>query len=489
VTCAPAIALCLLLLVPAPGRAGADSLRLAADHTLGRIFVEAVNIDSPARRNEFIPAIFSAAALNSPGPERLGGLLERIHEDYAPLDYHHAERREFNLPGGRSAVLHIYARKRGAAMWTDFQMRLDPEPPHRILSLGFIAEVSEPVALPNGTIDQRETLEWLDGYITRLNAEYDLSGGLLIAKGGTVLLERYFGTANIREGLSVTRGTRFNLASGGKMFVALAIAQLAEEGRLRYEDPVSLFVGGFADTARARRTTIHHLLAHTSGLKEYWSGEATAAVAAARTTSEHLAIVLRAGYVREPGTVYEYCNSNYIVLGAIIERVAGRSFDDHLRNRIFVPAGMVNTGYIDHGTAAAAIPYARMEDGRSWKEARHGKRGSAAGGAYSTGEDLLRFSRALEENLLVSGTTRQRMTTAQNAQLRGPADFEYGYGFILAGTGNSRSYGHGGTADGVNFEFRRFPAENITLVVFSNQNNGAYDDLKRSAIRLISGER
>jgi CubicO group peptidase (beta-lactamase class C family) len=114
-------------------------------------------------------------------------------------------------------------------------------------------------------------------------------------------------------------------------------------------------------------------------------------------------------------------------------------------------------------------------------------RGSSAGGAYTRAVDMLKFSNSLRNYSLVSGATLKNMTTAKNSGL--DAGEEYGYGFIIQKTGQETTYGHGGTSQGVNFEFRYFPGQKITLVVFSNQNNGAYDDLKRNTIKLISGAR
>src|SRR5262249_19639633 len=134
-----------------------------------------------------------------------------------------------------------------------------------------------------------------------------------------------------------------------------------------------------------------------------------------------------------------------------------------------------------------AMPLARGDKATAWVEARHGIRGSSAGGAYSNCTDILKFSTALKNNLLLKKETFGNLVEIKNRGLTSTED--YGYGFIVQKHAQEITYGHGGTAGGVNFEFRYFPSEDISLVVFSNQNNGAYDDLKRNSIKLISGAR
>ncbi len=105
-------------------------------------------------------------------------------------------------------------------------MRLDPEPPHKLNKIGFIAEVSEPVTLPNGSIEQKYTLDWLSTYLENLKSKYDLYGSILIAKGDKIIFEKYYGYEDLNKKIPITDKTLFNMASGGKMFTALCIAKL-----------------------------------------------------------------------------------------------------------------------------------------------------------------------------------------------------------------------------------------------------------------------
>lgn len=454
----------------------------------GRLFIEAVNSDSESKQMEIIRQIFSQPALSGTSGDKLLELVKRLHTNFAPLEFHHSEIVEFHGRSGMSDVLHIYARKKGAVMWTDMQFRLEPPPSHKLSSLGFIAEVAEPVYLPNGSIQQKETVDWLNKYIDKLERDNLLYGSITIAIGGKVHYARHFGFSDPDKKKAIDETTLFNLGSGNKMFTALCIAKLAESGQIKYDDKITKYLSGFSDLNKADKITIHHLLSHTSGLGEYWAGQNNEAMKKFTTINEHLSLVYQAGFQFDAGAEYGYCNSNYIVLGAIIEKVTGMDYYKFVDQTIYKPAGMYLSGSFTYGdkTKNLATPLSR-NDKDEWIEAQHGTRGSSAGGGYSNAHDILLFSKALKNNAIVKAETFSNMLVDKTTGLK---DAEgYGYGFMLSKGGGQTAYGHGGTSKGVNFEFRYFPAEDITLVVFCNQDNGAYDDLKKNAIKLITGER
>lgn len=236
----------------------------------GELFIRAINSSSETEQREIISKIFSQSALSEVGIDRLFGLVKQLHNSYAPLEYHHSETLSFNKPEGTSQIMHIYAKKDGDVMWQDFQMRLDHEPPYKLKTIGFIAEVSEPIALPNGSIEQKQTLDWLNDYIQTLNSKYNLYGSVLIAKGNNILFEKYFGFADQERTIPINPNSLFGMASGGKMFTALCIAKLVEDKKLDYNDHITKYIDGFSDKTKADKITIHHLLTHTSGVEHYW---------------------------------------------------------------------------------------------------------------------------------------------------------------------------------------------------------------------------
>lgn len=455
----------------------------------GEGFIKAINSNDSTIQIKIINEIFSQSALGEFGVERLLNFIRRMHENYAPMKYHHSEVLSFDKPEGKSFIMHIYAKKSDAVMWNDFQMRLDPEPPHKLETIGFIAEVSEPVTLPNGSIEQRYTLDWLGNYLEDLNSKYDLYGSILIAKGDKIIFEKYYGYEDLDRAIPITDKTLFNIASGGKMFTALCIAKLVEENKLKYDDKITKYLDGFSDQTKADKITIHNLLSHTSGIAEYWTNETDKAVYSATSINDHLKLVYKAGFDFDAGTRYQYCNSNYILLGAIIEKVTGKSYYDFVQETVFNPLEMSSSGYFNYGSKNVATSFARGDKENAWVEAVHGIKGSSAGGAYSNVRDILKFSDALRNNKIVSHKTFENMISAKNGGIKEPMDFDYGYGFEIEKSAQEISYGHGGITGGVNFEFKYFPQLDITLILFCNQNNGAYDDLKKNTVKLITGAR
>ena len=478
----------LSAIATAPVRAADPALaKVAAE--LGSRFVAGVNTRETARRAQLARELLTPEALSRDGERKTVELFAKLAERYDSLAFHHAE----PVRGGSAAQprlsLHLYAKSAKDGGWKDLQFYLDPNPPHRIRQLVFVADVAEPVYLPNGEISSRETRAWLNDYIDRLVEQNDLAGGIYIQEGGMTLIDRTFGFADSARTRRIGPSTRFNLGSGGKMFTAVAIARLEETGKLSFADTLASVLPAVAGQAFARKVTLAQLLSHTSGIREFWTDEYEKHWHELRKLSDYLPYVLKAGTSSVPGTRFEYSNSNYILLGLVLEAVTGKSYDDVLHEFIFEPAFMRDTGlypFDDRDTSQAQR--LRRDPKGGWRTAPHGYRGSSAGGALSTTDDMARFASALYRGEIVSLAMVEELTTTKTSSLP-DSPMAYGYGFEPVGSGRTRSYGHGGIAAGVNFELRRFPSHGITLIMFSNQDNGAYDDLKRNVTKLITGER
>lgn len=480
---------CLALPLPAARALDKDDPAFVrARDEQGRRFVEAFNADDPAARSQALRAVYAPESLADGGEAKLAARLDALRGDFGGLDFHHAEASVGGQGANLRLALHVFAKSAKTGGWHDFQFMLDPAPPHGIRQLLFIANVSEPVYLPNGEITSPDTQAWLDGYVEKLARGDDLAGTLLIAQGDRVLFRRAFGFADAARTRPMKDDTRISLASGGKMFTALAIASLVEEGRLRYDDPLAKVLPAVADRDFAARTTIAHLLSHTSGVGEYWNDNYRKHAHELDRVADFLPFVLDAGVLFEPGSRFRYSNSNYILLGMVLEAVTGKTYDDVLAERVFRPAGMTETGLFRFDASDPAQAERLARDGKGWKAEPSGGRGSSAGGAMSTTADMLRFARALVAGRIVSKETLAVMVASKTAGIP-DAQMAYGYGFEPQDAPGAPSFGHGGITTGVNFEFRYFPRQDITLIAFSNQDNGAYDDLRKNATRLITGER
>jgi D-alanyl-D-alanine carboxypeptidase len=249
-------------------------------------------------------------------------------------------------------------------------------------------------------------------------SEGSFAGALLIARDREAIFEGAYGVHPI-TGESIAVDTQFNIASSGKMFTAVAVAQLEQAGKLSFEDTVNVYLADLpADVGQA---TIGQLLSHTSGLGP-------------RST----------GLAYEPGT-YHYTNVGFTLLAKVVEHVADQTFADYLQENVFAPAGMESTEPRSHEGAS-------ME---------------GAGGQMSTVEDMLRFANALLEYRLLDERATTFITSAKVTEDWGA----YGYGFAIpAGAeGEPPSFGHIGGLDGVVSVVMMNPTLGYTTIVLCDQ--------------------
>lgn len=454
----------------------------AAITEAGATWAAAINGGRPADSVR----LFSETVRREIGDDKLSGQAARIRESLGSLEFHHAELSEFPQGEGWSRVLHVFVRAAADKRWRDVQIALEADAPFRFAQIVFIADVSEPVYLPAGDLPEAGAKEWLNDYTTSLAKTEGLSGALLITQGKDVVLSRAFGSADPAGTVPITADSRFSMASASKMFTAVMIARLVEQGRVAYGDPISRHLPPDIADPRWEGVTIDQLLSHRSGIGEYWTEDFSKAMADVRTARDFLPWIRKAPRTFAPGADYRYSNSNFILLGLIIEHVTGRSYADELQRVILRPLGMTSTSLVTDTLPASRDAQPLSRDGQGWRHSGLPGRGSPAGGAWTTLADATTFLRALASGRLVSTDTLKAMTTIRN---EGSDGFPYGYALELRTDDGTTSWGHGGIARGVNAELRYFPTRDMTLVIFSNQDNGAYDDLKKNTIKLITGAR
>ncbi|WP_204011320.1 serine hydrolase domain-containing protein, partial [Virgisporangium aurantiacum] len=343
-----------------------------------------------------------------------------------------------------------------------------------------------PVALSGGaaaTAPRKDLLAY-ERFVADRAARDLFSGTILVAHDGRPVLTRAYGLANRDRSIRNRPDTVFWLASITKTFIAVAVMRLVQQGRLRLDDPIGAHLDGFpADAAAA---TVHHLLTHTSGIGRPPIGPRDPAEEAWASFDEALAgtlaIVRRTPLQFPPGTRHVYSNDGFSVLAAIVATVTGRSYVDHVRENVFVPAGMTSTAFIGRPDVLAndrvARPYWTQPDGSRIDAATSPVMGYTAGppgGAYSTAADLLAFVRALTSTktgtllapCFVDVMTGGKVPTPLPVDLPAQAQF-YGYGHvetILAGT---RIVGHSGGGPGVATRLDVFPRSGWTSVVLGN---------------------
>ena len=312
-----------------------------------------------------------------------------------------------------------------------------------------------------------DIIAFLSDYVARSAEKDNFSGVVLFARDETVLFHRAYGLASRRYGVPNTTDTRFNLASASKMFTAVAVAKLVEEGRISYEDPIGEHLDAdWVSQDVGSRVRIEHLLSHTSGLGHYWDDWDSYSNTIREL--EDFKPLISDELAFEPGTDWQYSNSGYLLLGVIIEKVTGKTYFEYVDEVVFGPSGMNDTGFyemdVPHENLATGY-FEDEEDGDKLKNNTllQGIRGSSAGGGWSTGADLLRFFLALRSNALVSAETRDILWTPK------PKSPEYGYGFQI----RDDWVGHWGGFPGYEAFVFYFPGSGHTFVVFSNYYDSA----------------
>lgn len=300
-----------------------------------------------------------------------------------------------------------------------------------------------------------------------------LSGALLVAKDGKILLRWQGGQADRERKIGVDGATRFRLASLNKMFTAVAILQLQEAGRLSLDDSVAMHLPDYPDQAVAGKITVRQLLNHTSGLGDIFGEEFERRSQSLRTLRDYWSLAGNEPSSAAPGSEDGYSNYGYILLGSIIEAVSGQSYYDYVGEHIYRVAGMDSTGAEPESSPVPgrAVAYTRVE-GRWVPETRTLPwRGTSAGGGYSTVEDMLKFVEALRAGRLVSPASLATATSPQNHK------GWYGHGFMVGGEGQARQYGHEGGAPGANAALAVLPGPGYVVVGLGNVDPGAMENM------------
>lgn len=306
----------------------------------------------------------------------------------------------------------------------------------------------------------------IDAYLRNLSAGGGFSGAVLVADSNGILLSQGYGLADRAAGLPNTPTTRFRLGSLTKQFTAMAILLLQQQGKLDVSDPICTYLPDCP--AAWQPITIHHLLTHTSGIPDltrFPDFEATK-----QTPSPPEATIARFAdrpLALQPGTQWDYSNSNYILLGSIIEQASGQPYADFMQQAIFGPLAMRDSGYETSRSGLAAGYRDRSE---VLADAVDMSLPYAAGALYSTVEDLYRWDRALASGQWVSQDLLDQMFAA-HAAIPNSDGASYGYGWEIGQQSGHSYQAHAGGIEGFSSFISRFPGDRVTVIVLGNQQD------------------
>jgi CubicO group peptidase (beta-lactamase class C family) len=303
----------------------------------------------------------------------------------------------------------------------------------------------------------------------------EFSGTVLIACAGKPIFQRGFGMANWEWNIPNALDTKFRLGSLTKIFTATAILQLAEQGKLSIDDPVSKYYT--ASPASWRRITIKHLLTHQSGIPDY-ADPLVLSPTTARTEAridrapEALIELFRDKPLQfEPGSQVSYSNSGYVVLGVIIENLSGEAYAHYIRKHILEPLGMHDSGYDlnEKIIPRRAAGYVRTTD--DWQNAPFLAMSIpySAGSLYSTVSDLLRLDHAFYALKPLSAASQKLMFTNYGDH--------WGMGWNIFQQSGHDQFANEGEVNGFHTGIARYPDDKLKIIVLSNFEGAPIEDI------------
>lgn len=304
-----------------------------------------------------------------------------------------------------------------------------------------------------------------DEYMNALSNPKRFIGSVLVARDGKIVFRKGYGMANVELDVPNEPETRFRLGSITKQFTAAAILLLQERGKLNVTDPICKY---FDPCPSAwSEITIHHLLSHTGGVPNFTSfPDYMPKMMLPVTTTEMIARFKDKPLDFKPGEKWSYSNSGYYLLGAIIEKAAGESYESFLQKNIFDPLKLTGTGYdhfdviLKHRATGYSMSKGKMVNSAFLDMTQP----YSAGSLYSTVEDLFRWNEALFGGKVVSVKSFEMMTT--------PVKNNYAYGLGVETKFNRKMITHGGGINGFSTFIARFPDEKVTIVVLRNADYG-----------------
>ena len=430
------------------------------DTPAGRVASEYIKVFNSGTEQDvlkfFSDNASDAAKKRRTDDERLQA-FRRMHGDLGRLTF------DSILKSGESGISVLAQSENG--QWVTIDFLLEPDPPHKLDGIRIERTEAPAPKVPGGgqpVLSDADLGRRLDEFITRVEA-FGFAGGVLVARRGAVVLEKGYGLADRARAVPFTPKTVFDIGSNTKDFTKMAILQLAEQGKLRLDDPITKYFDNVPPDKVA--ITVEQVMAHTAGFGLY-SGPDGEVV----PRDEFLERLFKTPLVAAPGKEENYSNPGYSLLAAIIEKVTGGPYERYISERIFKPSGMDDTGYalpkwpakriahsyVDDQDHGSTLDYPHAQDGPYWN-----LRGN--GGTLSTLGDMFKFHLALEGEKLLS--------TASKAKL-----FPQDRPLSLVG------------GDGVHFfVYHREPAAGVAVFIASTEAGWRAMDLERAVTAIING--
>ena len=329
-----------------------------------------------------------------------------------------------------------------------------------------------------------------DDYLTAVAKSGRLSGSVLIAKDGKVLLRKGYGEANYELDVPNTPATIFRIGSITKIFTALSVLQLDDQKKLSVSDPAVKYIPELPESWKS--ITIHQLLTHTSGIPDYAVSPAYAKIEDPQRVEAALKEFGDKPLLNAPGASFRYSNAGYILLGRIIEKVSGMKYEEYVSRNILVPAGMMHSGYDHYQNLLKNRAHGYIYRGEGLVNSKNQEMewAHSAGALYSTVDDLYLFDRALKSGKLFSASIVAKAFTPYthfNAPPPFTFDAEYGYGWMIGKDFDHPYLGHGGWVDGFVSQFTRYPQDDAVIILLTNIESTAPQTIMHDLAAIVFG--
>jgi CubicO group peptidase (beta-lactamase class C family) len=304
--------------------------------------------------------------------------------------------------------------------------------------------------------------------IMNQNFKVDAPGAaLLVAKDGEIIYKKAFGKASLELNVPMKTDMVFQIGSITKQFTAIAILKLLELGKLSLEDDIKKYIPDYP--TNGNKLTLHHLLNQSSGVKELLSIESKDNVPyKAYKPLELIEIFKNQPLQFKTGEKWSYSNSNYSILGYVIEKASGLTYNEFIREFIFKPAGMNSSTDGNNDTIIKnRVPgYTQGKSGRFYNSRfLHLSYPYASGSILSTVEDMFKWQQALNQNILIKEVTKSKAFT--NHSIKGK-ETNYGYGWFFNEISSSPTYEHSGGTRGFSSNGIYLPNEKVYVIILSN---------------------
>jgi len=319
----------------------------------------------------------------------------------------------------------------------------------------------------------------------------DFNGAILVSEGGEIMYKKGFGLANMEWNIPNQSDTKFRIGSITKQFTAMLVVQLIVEGKLDLDKPLSTFLPDYP-SENGKKITIHHLLTHTSGIPNSYESTKEKPIRPDSYTADALVeefATLPLEFI--PGEKFSYSNAGYTLLGYLAEKVTGKRYEELLQEYIFTPLQMNNTGFDKHRKRITKRASGYFNSWGEYYNSNYIDMSTvyAAGGLYSTVEDLSIWDRALYTATLIPN---EYLNLSFVKHVEDP-DYggHYGYGWSIKDKpiGNSEdvveTIGHDGVIDGFCAVFTRIPSTNSSIILLSNVRRAPLNAMTKGIMGIL----